>query len=186
MRLAMDVVSLLGGGDGKCALCVAVSISRSLRSSSTRLACSCSPAVTACARRAESRGASLLVDRLLDLRRFSSALVRRLDSGEERLLRGGRNAPVGVVDIARMPTQENDSLLLAPHSNNSNNAALNLIMPAIRSAATGVEGTGDSDRWLDADTLTHSTSGPHRKSVCCVLVGLHVTLLYSFPHSKLS
>lgn len=100
MRLV--VLSLFGGGDGKCALCVAASISRSFLSSSARFACNCSPAVVvACMRRAERVGPSLLPVRLLDLRCLSSALFRRLDSGEERLLRGGRNAPVGVVDIGR-------------------------------------------------------------------------------------
>lgn len=95
------VDSLLGGGDGKCGLCVAASISRSFLSSSARFACNCSPAVTTCMRRAESIAPSLLLERLLDLRCLSSALFRRLERGDERLLSGGRKAPVGVVDIVQ-------------------------------------------------------------------------------------
>ena len=103
MRLVdVVVLSLDGGGEGKCVLCVtAASNSRSFRSSSTRFACSCSPAVMTCMWRAESAAFSLLPSRLLDLRCccLASALFRRLESGDERLLRGGKKAPVGVVDM---------------------------------------------------------------------------------------
>ena len=94
MRLV--VLSLDGGGEGKWPLRVIASMSR--------FACSCSPAVVACVRRAERTAPSLLPERLLDLWCLPSALFRRLDRGDERLLRGGRKAPVGVVAIATTPT----------------------------------------------------------------------------------
>ena len=102
MRVLLAVLSLDGGGDGKCAcgVCVIASISRSFLSSSTRFACSCSPAVMAWMRRADNAVPSLLPVRLLDLRCvLPSALLRQLEIGDERLLSGGKKAPVGVVDM---------------------------------------------------------------------------------------